>query len=154
MVVINFLVGLVRRVVTFIRPFLKIIAAILGIGLPLFIYLAFFAREPVMEPEVDIELGRMTVASIEADTVEYPILDRLEYPEAYEYLQKMVRELTSGPDIEFGNLFKYDSVQIINRDDVLNAFCAPGGYIYVYTGLMKYLDEADHLGHYPWRAGD
>ena len=28
---------------------------------------------------------------------------------------------------------------------MLNAFCAPGGYIYVYTGLMKYLDEADHL---------
>jgi predicted Zn-dependent protease len=36
-------------------------------------------------------------------------------------------------------------MKIINRDDVLNAFCTPGGYIYVYTGLIKYLDQEDHL---------
>ena len=27
----------------------------------------------------------------------------------------------------------------------LNAFCVPGGYIYVYTGLIDYLDEQDQL---------
>ena len=36
-------------------------------------------------------------------------------------------------------------MKIVNRDDVLNAFCTPGGYIYVYTGLIKYLDQEDHL---------
>jgi len=36
-------------------------------------------------------------------------------------------------------------MKIINRDDVLNAFCTPGGYIYVYTGLIKYLEQEDHL---------
>jgi len=30
-------------------------------------------------------------------------------------------------------------------DGVLNAFCTPGGYIYVYAGLIKYLDQEDHL---------
>ena len=34
---------------------------------------------------------------------------------------------------------------------MLNAFCTPGGYIYVYTGLIKYLDNeaqlAGVLGH-------
>ncbi|WP_245826949.1 M48 family metalloprotease [Reichenbachiella faecimaris] len=29
--------------------------------------------------------------------------------------------------------------------DVLNAFATPGGFIYVYTGLIKYLDTADDL---------
>jgi predicted Zn-dependent protease len=36
-------------------------------------------------------------------------------------------------------------LKIIKDDSVLNAFCLPGGYIYVYTGLMKYLDSEDAL---------
>jgi predicted Zn-dependent protease len=28
---------------------------------------------------------------------------------------------------------------------VLNAFCTPGGYIYVYSGLIHYLEAEDHL---------
>ena len=27
----------------------------------------------------------------------------------------------------------------------LNAFCTPGGFIYVYSGLIRYLDAEDHL---------
>ena len=36
-------------------------------------------------------------------------------------------------------------MKIIDDDETLNAFCAPGGYIYVYTGLIKYLDSEDQL---------
>ena len=36
-------------------------------------------------------------------------------------------------------------MKIIHDDNVLNAFCAPGGYIYVFSGLMRYLDSEDHL---------
>jgi beta-barrel assembly-enhancing protease len=36
-------------------------------------------------------------------------------------------------------------VKIIKDDKTLNAFCTPGGYIYVYTGLIKYLDSEDQL---------
>ncbi len=36
-------------------------------------------------------------------------------------------------------------VKIINDSKTLNAFCTPGGYIYVYTGLIKYLDTEDQL---------
>ena len=35
--------------------------------------------------------------------------------------------------------------QVYGDDNVLNAFCAPGGYIYVFSGLMRYLDSEDHL---------
>ncbi len=42
-------------------------------------------------------------------------------------------------------------LRIIKDDSTLNAFCTPGGYIYVYTGIMKYLDNeaqlAGVLGH-------
>ncbi len=47
---------------------------------------------------------------------------------------------------------KFDwKVDIIKNDSVLNAFCAPGGYICVYTGIIKFLDNeaqfAGVLGH-------
>ena len=39
-----------------------------------------------LTPQNDVEIGRSVVEQIEADTTEYPILSRTEYPEAYEYL--------------------------------------------------------------------
>ena len=35
--------------------------------------------------------------------------------------------------------------RIIHDDSTLNAFCTPGGYIYVFTGLIHYLDSEDQL---------
>ena len=43
------------------------------------------------------------------------------------------------------------SIKIIDEPKVQNAFAAPGGYIYIYTGIINYLDSAQHfdgvLGH-------
>jgi predicted Zn-dependent protease len=36
-------------------------------------------------------------------------------------------------------------IRIIANDSVLNAFCTPGGYIYFYTGILKYLESEDQL---------
>ena len=123
----------------------KIILILLGIGLPIFIYLGFIAKDPIFEPEYDVDIGRQSVMAIEQDSIEFPLLSFEEYPEAYEYMRNMVREITSSPEIQYAEIFKYDSVQIIHRDDILNAFCTPGGYVYVYTGLIQYLDQADDL---------
>jgi len=35
--------------------------------------------------------------------------------------------------------------KIIHDDTTLNAFAGPGGYIYVYTGLIKFLESEDHF---------
>ena len=129
----------------FLRSIRKIILIILGIGLPIFIYLGFIAEDPIFEPEYDVEIGRQSVSSIEQDTLEFPLLSAQEYPEAYRYIRNMVGEITSSSEILYAEIFKYDSVRIIHRDDVLNAFCTPGGYVYVYTGLIHYLDRADDL---------
>ena len=123
----------------------KIILILLGIGLPIFIYLGFIAKDPIFEPEYDVDIGRQSVMAIEQDSIEFPLLSFEEYPEAYEYMRNMVGEITSSPEIQYAEIFKYDSVQIIHRDDILNAFCTPGGYVYVYTGLIQYLDHADDL---------
>ncbi len=122
-----------------------IILTLLAIGLPLFIYLGYIREEPLFEAKYDVEIGRESVLSIENDSLENPLLPVEKYPEAYAYLRKMVKEITLSESIEYDNLFKYDSVRIVHRDDILNAFCTPGGYIYIYTGLIKYLDHPDHL---------
>jgi predicted Zn-dependent protease len=36
-------------------------------------------------------------------------------------------------------------LRIIKDDTTQNAFCTPGGFIYIYTGLIKYLESEDQL---------
>ncbi|MEP2023747.1 MAG: M48 family metalloprotease [Reichenbachiella sp.] len=97
-----------------------------------------------LTPANDVQLGLSVVAQIEADPVNYPILSESEYPEAYAYIQDMTSNIVSSNDVRFKDLFHYSEVKIIDAD-VLNAFATPGGFIYVYTGLIKYLDTADDL---------
>lgn len=121
-----------------------LIVGVLAIGLPIYLYLVF-AKEPVFSPADDVELGKMSAQSLAEDPDEYPILPESEYAEAYRHLRRIVGGIIGSPEIQYRDLFAYDQMKIINRDDVLNAFCTPGGYIYVYTGLIKYLDREDHL---------
>ena len=94
--------------------------------------------------ENDIELGQQVSAEIEANPDEYPLLDETEYPEAYTYIRNMTDQILASEDVEYKEEFAWE-VHIIHDDEVLNAFATPGGYLYVYTGLIKYLDRADDL---------
>ena len=91
----------------------------------------------------DLDLGAQMDAEIEANPQEFPILSRSQYPEAYAYLDDMVLEILDNADISYREEFAWE-VHIIDQD-VLNAFVTPGGYIYVYNGLIQYLDRADDL---------
>ena len=122
----------------------RIIVVLLIIGLPVFVYFGFIADEPAFDVEYDVELGRDHAVSIAADTT-MVLLDRQEYAEAYGHLQRIVDEVVRSEEIQYRDLFAYDDVRIIHDDETLNAFCAPGGFIYVYSGLIKYLEEEDHL---------
>ncbi len=117
----------------------------LGLGFPTFIYLAFIADEPIMEVEYDVELGLRAVEAIEAEPEEYPLLSEDENWEVYAYMRALVREIVQSEAVQYRDLFAYDSVKVIYDDETLNAFCTPGGFIYVYTGLIRYLDAEDHL---------
>lgn len=123
----------------------RILLTLVILGLPVAIYFVFFAKEPVFSVENDVELGRQGAASFEANPEEYPVLPEEEYPEAYAHLNRIVQGVVGASDIQYRELFAYDDVKIIDDDEVLNAFCMPGGYIYVYTGLIRYLDREDHL---------
>jgi predicted Zn-dependent protease len=91
----------------------------------------------------DKDLGAQMAAEIEANSNEFPLLSRTQYPQAYDYLDEMVSEILDNADVTYKDEFVWE-VHIIDQP-ILNAFVTPGGYIYVYSGLIKYLDKADDL---------
>lgn len=94
--------------------------------------------------EKDIVLGKQLDSTIMANPVDYPILDRATYPEAYAYLEGIKDSVLQSDEIIYKEEFEW-KVTIINDDNTLNAFAAPGGYLYFYTGLMRFLDNENEL---------
>lgn len=94
--------------------------------------------------ENDIQLGGQLDQEIRSNPSEYPLLDETEYADAYAYLQNLCDQVVNSGELEYEDDFVW-KVHIIHDDNVLNAFAAPGGYLYFYTGLIKYLDEEDDL---------
>jgi predicted Zn-dependent protease len=94
--------------------------------------------------EQDRELGAQVAQEIAAQPNEYPVLDSSKYPAAYQFLYRMRDDILNGGNVKHKDDFKWQ-MKIIHDDETLNAFCTPGGYIYVYTGLIKYLSAEDQL---------
>ena len=89
----------------------------------------------------DIKLGTQVDTEIKKDTKEYPL-----YSDSYvqNYLNSIMNQILASPEIKHKNDFTY-TIQVIKRDDVINAFATPGGYVYVYTGLMKFVGNKAEL---------
>lgn len=94
--------------------------------------------------EQDKELGAQVAAEIEADTAQFPILDSISNQEVYKYIYKIRATILNSGKVNYKDEFDW-KMKIIHDDSTVNAFCTPGGYIYVYTGLIKYLDSEDQL---------
>lgn len=94
----------------------------------------------------DIELGQSVEEEIAANPQDYPLLDRAEYPEAYQHINRIRDSILNTGLLTYEDRFEW-KVYIIHDDTMLNAFAAPGGYMYFYTGIIKYLDnEAQFAG--------
>ena len=69
---------------------------------------------------------------------------------AYQHLDQIVNRVLNSGQVAYRSEFAWDT-KIIKDDNVLNAFATPGGHIYVFSGLIKYLDNEDQfagvLGH-------
>lgn len=94
--------------------------------------------------EDDKQLGSELDGQIETSPQEYPILSESNYPEAYAYLRAIRDEILDSGQVDHESDFDWE-IHIIEDDTVLNAFAAPGGYLYFYTGLIKYLESEDHF---------
>ncbi len=96
----------------------------------------------------DVNLGQQLDAEIRANPKEYPILKNR--PDVKAYVKGITASILNSPEVKKRGIYAYE-VEIIHDDKTVNAFCTPGGYIYVYTGLLKFLDNeaalAGVMGH-------
>lgn len=92
----------------------------------------------------DIALGKEFSKQIESDTANYPLLPEDGNEEVYTYIRGITEKLLNTGKVAYKDEFAW-KVKIIKDDKTLNAFAVPGGYLYVYTGLIKYLDSEDQL---------
>jgi len=97
--------------------------------------------------EQDIEFGEEFHNQLLANPTEYPLIARnTASATAYQHLDRIRNALKTSPNLNYGSTFSWD-VYIINDDNVINAFCVPGGKMYFYTGLIKFLEnEAQFAG--------
>lgn len=92
----------------------------------------------------DRSLGAQVAAEIASKPSEYPVLDSATNAAAYQYLYAIRNQILASGKVIYKDDFSW-RLRIIKSDTTLNAFCTPGGYIYVYTGIIKYLDSKDQL---------
>jgi predicted Zn-dependent protease len=101
----------------------------------------------IMPLSQEIALGEQLDSTIRApeNQDEYPVLPRETNLQAYQYLEGMMQEILNNDaePLKYKDKFEW-KITIINKD-VMNAFAAPGGKLYFYTGLMKYLNNASSL---------
>lgn len=88
-------------------------------------------------PSEDARLGAELDREIRANPRQYRILQNAE---AQQYVQSIVDRIVTAPGIRYRGMFAY-RVTLLHDDQTVNAFCTPGGYIYVYTGLLKFVDN-------------
>ena len=67
-----------------------------------------------------------------------------QYKDAYQHLDGVVTRILNSGKVSYKDEFSWET-RIIKDDNTLNAFATPGGHIYVFTGLIKYLDNEDQL---------
>lgn len=94
--------------------------------------------------EDDKALGLQFQEEIAANPNDYPVLSESQYSVAYGHLFRIRDSILNSGIVTYKDEFTWQ-LKIIHNDNMVNAFCAPGGYIYVYTGLIKFLDSEDQL---------
>ena len=93
--------------------------------------------------EDDKKFGNQMYAQIQEDPKDYPLLDPAKHPVAYTHVNRILQTLLSSSSVNYVKEFDW-TIRIVDAD-VLNAFACPGGKIYVYKGLIKFLDNEAQL---------
>ena len=97
----------------------------------------------------EVKLGQEVSGEISNNPKDYPIFNG--DPSIKNYINNRIfKHILSSKQISSRNIYNYE-LEIIDDPKIFNAFALPGGYIYVYTGLLKYLNSeaalAGVIGH-------
>ncbi|HLF19313.1 MAG TPA: M48 family metalloprotease, partial [Bacteroidota bacterium] len=55
-------------------------------------------------------------------------------------IPRILNLVTASPEITKRGIYAYE-YEIVKDDSTINAFCTLGGYIYVYTCILKFVDN-------------
>lgn len=119
------------------------------IAVLIFVAAACSAGINIFSDQDEVNFGLQMDQEIRKNPKEFPIYSG--NPDVKDYIDKKIfREILASPEIAKKNVYKYQ-MEIIQNDTTLNAFATPGGYVYLYSGLIKYLDSeaalAGVIGH-------
>ncbi|MBN2188385.1 MAG: M48 family metalloprotease [Chitinispirillaceae bacterium] len=104
----------------------------------------------------EVTLGAQFASQITADTKNYPLYTK--NAEVVNYIDTLGKALVKAQNDRTDLNFTF---QVIDNDSVINAFCVPGGHVFVYTGLLKAAQSgaevagvlAHEIGHVIMRHG-
>jgi predicted Zn-dependent protease len=103
------------------------------------------AAEALVSPEEENMLGAELKAELERGTPEMPAIRYLQDPELRSYILGL-----AGKVVGLGRAARPEftwNVEVIDDPTQVNAFATPGGYLYVYSGLLRAADnEAEVIG--------
>lgn len=97
----------------------------------------------LLSDEQEEELGRKTDSIIAGSPDLFPIFDTGVYHNAYATIDTLIGEILATKYIQRKNIFTY-RVKIINSNKIF-AFTVPGGYLYVYSGLINQLEDGSQF---------
>lgn len=86
----------------------------------------------------DIAMGIELRDTILNDPDNYKIITEDSIPAAYAYLNNIKNKLLTS-EVAYDDRFEWE-IYIID-DSTVNAFCAPGGYIFFYTGIFRFMEN-------------
>ncbi len=91
-----------------------------------------------------INIGNTMKQQIESMQDVYPIMNKLTNKCAYDRLDVIFSTLLNTSVVNNRKEFDW-SLYIIDNDQIKNAFTLPGGHIYIYSGLIKFLETESQL---------
>ncbi len=126
-------------------------------GLVLFLMMGFAACESddgpdtlvrIHKDEFSLEdqqiIGREVKNYMIKNPLLFPMLDRTTYSEVYNYVDVLMGTLINTTTISTREDFEWEVV-ILQDDEIRSAFAAPGGKIFIYTGLLKFIKAENEL---------
>lgn len=100
--------------------------------------------------EKDLALGQQLSDYIDQNPAEFDIVDSAKNVQLYKAMYDFRDVILNSGKVRYKDEFAWQ-VKVIDNDTTLNAFAAPGGFIYIYTGIIQFLDSEDHfagvMGH-------
>ncbi len=97
----------------------------------------------LISTEQESYLGVHLDSVLRNNSLEFQVLDTASYPDAYDFLYGMLDTIVSSSELSRPGIFTF-TIRIVENTDQ-NFYAFPGGFLYINTGFIDYLDNGAQL---------